>query len=268
MDALGDRMKKYEAIEAGRYLIPRLPTLIRIDGKAFHTFTRGLERPYDKRLSDLMVDTTISLVGHSNAVIGYTQSDEITLCLYTDNPHSEPYFGGRVQKLCSVLASMATAYFNRNLPLAIPEKAGSYAYFDCRVWNVPTLEEAANVFVWRELDATKNAVIMVASHYFPHNELHGKHGGDMQEMLWSVHNVNFNDYPAPFKRGTYVRKVTKEVRYSPEELYKLPPKHAARSNPNLTMKRGVVERIELPKITSITNRVDVLFRSAAPIIEV
>ena len=266
-DNLGDRMKGYEMAEAGRMLMPGLPILIRLDGKAFHTFTKGLQRPFDKRLSDLMVDTTKFLVEQSNAVVGYTQSDEISLAIYTDDPNSEVYFGGRIQKLCSVLASMATAYFNRHLPTAIPEKADKFAYFDSRVWNVPTLVEAANVFVWRELDATKNAISMAAQHYFSHTALQGKHGSEMQEMLFSQHGVNFNDYPSFFKRGSYVRRVTKAIKFSAEEISRLPPKHAARTNPDLMIERSVVERVELPKMPSVANKVDVLFNGADPVLK-
>jgi tRNA(His) 5'-end guanylyltransferase len=264
-DNLGDLMKMYEKWEAGRYLMARLPILIRLDGKAFHSFTRGLARPYDSRLSDLMVDTTKFLVEQSNALIGYTQSDEISLCIYTDGPNSEVFLGGKIHKLCSVLASMAAAYFNQHLPAAIPEKAGKLAYFDNRVWNVPNLEEAANVFVWRELDATKNAISMVAQAYFSHSALQNKHAGEMQEMLWSEHGINFNDYPSSFKRGTYVRRVTKDIAFTAEELEKLPPKHTARDNPGLMVRRSVVEQVELPKITSIANKVEVLFMGAEPV---
>lgn len=265
-DNLGDRMKLYEMVEAGRCAMPRLPILIRLDGKAFHTFTRGLARPYDSRLSDLMVGTTKFLVEQSNALIGYTQSDEISLCIYTDCPNSEVYLGGRIQKLCSVLPSMATAYFNHHLPAAIPEKAGKMAYFDCRVWNTPDLVEAANVFVWRELDATKNAISMAAQAYFSHRVLQGKHAGEMQGMLWSEHGINFNDYPSNFKRGTYVRRVTRDIAFTTEEIDKLPAKHAARENPNLMVRRSVVERVELPKITSIANKVGVLFMGDEPVL--
>ena len=266
MDNLGDRMKVYEMAEAGRCLMPRLPILVRLDGKAFHTFTRGLARPYDARLSELMVGTTKFLVEQTNALIGYTQSDEISLCMYSDSPNSEVYLGGRIQKLCSVLPSMATAYFNRYLGDVIPEKVGKMAYFDCRVWNTPNLVEAANVFVWRELDATKNAISMAAQAYFSHSALQGKHSGEMQEMLFCVHDINFNDYPTSFKRGTYVRRVTRDIAYSTEEIDRLPPKHAARDNPTLTVRRSVVKRVELPKITSIANKVEVLFMGAEPVL--
>lgn len=263
-DDLGNRMKSYEMAEAGRMLMPTLPVMIRLDGKAFHTFTKGLTRPFDKRLTDLMVATTTFLVEETNAVVGYTQSDEITLILFSEDHKTQLFFDGRIQKLTSVIASMCTAYFNRNLPAALPEKADKFAHFDCRVWNVPSKVEAVNALVWRELDATKNAISMAAQHYFSHKELQCKHGGEMQEMLFSNKGVNFNDYPSFFKRGSYVRRVKKATKFSVDEISKLPPKHEAHTNPNLTVERSVVERIELPPITKIVNRVDVIFSGAEP----
>jgi tRNA(His) 5'-end guanylyltransferase len=159
---------------------------------------------------------------------------------------------------------MATCFFNRLLPQALPEKADKFAFFDCRVWSVPTLVEAANVFVWRELDATKNAISMAAQHYFSHKQLQGKHGNEMQEMLFSNHGVNFNDYPSFFKRGSYLRRVKRLVKFTAEEIDKLPPKHEARFDSNLHVERHVVERVELPPIPKIVNKVDVLFNGADP----
>jgi hypothetical protein len=143
-DPLGDRMKEYEMAEAGRRALPGLPTLARLDGKAFHTFTKGLERPYDGRLHALMDATTRHLVKESGALVGYTQSDEISLLFYAATPRAEPFLGGRFQKLTSILAAMATAFFNRQLAQALPEKAERLPIFDCRAWVVPSLEEAAN----------------------------------------------------------------------------------------------------------------------------
>jgi tRNA(His) 5'-end guanylyltransferase len=264
-DDLGDRMKGYEMTEAGRMLMPGLPVMIRLDGKAFHTFTKGLERPFDKRLTDLMVDTTKFLVESTNAVVGYTQSDEISLILYTEKPESQLFFDGRIQKLTSVITSMATAFFNRELPKALPEKADKFAYFDCRVWNVPNVVEAVNALVWRELDATKNAISMAAQHYYSHQELQNKNGKEKQEMLFQK-GVNFNDYPCFFKRGSYVRRVKKFIKFSAEELEKLPAKHAARTNPNLLVERSVIQRAHLPPITKIVNRVDVFLNGAEPVL--
>lgn len=262
-DTLGDRMKGYEMAEAGRMLIPQLPIMLRLDGKAFHTFTKGLQRPYDTRLSNLMADTTNYLVGQTNALIGYTQSDEISLVLYTEKPESQVYFDGRIQKLTSVVTSMATMYFNKHLASAIPEKADKVALFDCRVWNVPTLEEAANCILWRELDATKNSISMAAQSVFSHKELQGKHSGEMQEMLFQ-NGINWNDYPSFFKRGTYIRRVTKRVKFSAAESDKLPTKHEARRNPNLMVERSMVEKTIFPPLIKVGNRCDVLFKGMAP----
>lgn len=263
-DNLGNRMKGYEMAEAGRCLMPGLPAMLRLDGKAFHTFARGLERPFDKRLTDLMIDTTKFLVEEINAKIGYCQSDEISLVIYSEDHHSQIFFDGRIQKLTSVVASMATAYFNRELPKRIPEKADAFAYFDCRVWNVPSLVEAANTLIWRELDATKNAISMAAQHYYSHVELHEKNGSVKREMLFAK-GINFNDYPSFFKRGSYIRRVDKLVKFSMEELCRLPEKHEARRNPDLVYERSVVEHVELPPMAKVVNKVEVFFQGANPV---
>ena len=171
-DAFGDRMKSYERTEAGRRALPLLPIMIRLDGKGFSRWTRGLERPYDVRLSETMVHITERLVEELGACIGYTQSDEISLVLYSDDYHQEVYFGGKFQKLVSVSASMATALFNQRSAEQFPDKP--LAFFDSRVWTVPNLTEAANAFLWREIDATKNSVSMAARHYYSHKKLHKK----------------------------------------------------------------------------------------------
>ena len=263
-DSLSNRMKTYEMAEAGRCLMPGLPVMLRLDGKSFSNFTRGLKRPFDKRLTDIMIATTKFLVEETNAVIGYCQSDEISLVLYTEDHNTQLFFDGRIQKLTSVVASMATAFFNRELPVCLPEKADKIAYFDCRVWNVPSLVEAANTLIWRELDATKNAISMAAQHYYSHKELHEKNGSEKQEMLFAK-GVNFNDYPSFFKRGSYVRRVHKLVKFSIDELARLPEKHEARRNPDLVYERSVVERVELPPMTKVVNKVDVFFNGADPI---
>jgi len=150
IDKMGDRMKLYEGIEAGRVLIPGLPICVRVDGRAFHTFTRGMERPYDTAMSGAMITTMKYLVEKTNACIGYVQSDEISLVL-PDGKDS--LFNGRIQKLTSIIASMATAMFNSAIHVQYPDKP--LAEFDCRVWNVPNRTEAANTILWREFDATK-----------------------------------------------------------------------------------------------------------------
>ena len=146
-DDLGDRMKEYEGREANRKVIPRLPVCARIDGKCFSKFTRGLERPYDIRLSRLMIETTRKLMQESTALAGYTQSDEISLLFYSEDAKSQMFFDGRIQKLTSILASMITALFNSKLTEYVPEKKDELAMFDCRVWELPDKSKATNTFL-------------------------------------------------------------------------------------------------------------------------
>src|SRR5690606_33290828 len=169
--ALGDRMKLYERAESARRCMPLLPICARIDGKRFSRFTAGLARPYDQRLSRLMIEVTKYLIEHSHARVGYTQSDEISLLYQAESFNQQVFLDGRVQKLTSILASMATAQFNALLSEYLPERAGALALFDCRVWTVPNREEASNVFLWRERDATKNSISMAAQHHYSHAEL-------------------------------------------------------------------------------------------------
>lgn len=264
-DSLGNRQKQYEMAEAGRTLIPLLPIMIRLDGKGFSRFTKGLKRPYDERLMSLMQETTKSLVEHSGAILGYTQSDEISLIMYQPSFHSQIYFNGRIQKLTSVLSSYCTAVFNSKLASMLPEKANKLALFDCRVWNVPNLLEAANAILWRELDATKNAITMAASCHYSHNQLHKKNGKEKQEMLFQK-GINFNDYPSTFKRGTYICRKKKFIKFTTEEISKLPEKHQAKTNPDFLIERNVIEQIEFPPLSKIFNKAGVLFLNEEPII--
>ncbi len=262
-DDLGNRMKEYELAEAGHRLMPRLPICARIDGKRFSRFTEGLARPFDVRLSRLMVETTRYLVEETVARVGYTQSDEISLVWHDEEPGAMSFLDRRVQKLTSILASMTTAYFNAHLAAAIPEKAGAMALFDCRVWAVPNQDEAANVFLWRELDASKNSVSMAARALYTHAEIVDRDNAQMHELLFKK-GVNWNDYPPFFKRGTFVRRQNVERAFSVDELDTLPPHHAARKNPNLTVTRTVMAELEMPPFGKVLNRVGVLFEGEAP----
>jgi tRNA(His) 5'-end guanylyltransferase len=210
-----------------------------------------------------MVATCTHLVTESNALCGYTQSDEISLLFYSADNKSQIFFDGKVQKMNSVLASMTTAYFNHHKASALPERKDRLANFDSRVWSVPNLEEAANVFLWRERDASKNSVSMAAREFYSHKELHGKSSNEMQELLFQK-GVNWNDYPPFFKRGTFVQRRTIQRAFNAEELAALPPKHEARNNPELEIERSVVTTIDMPPFDRVTNRVEVLFRGAGP----
>ena len=260
---LAERMKLYERAEAGRRFLPLLPICARIDGKRFSAWTKGLERPYDRRLSELMIAVTTALVEETQAVIGYTQSDEISLVFHSEDLARQTFLDGRVLKLASILASMATAHFNAGLATRLPERSDRPAIFDCRVWTVPTREEAANVLLWRERDASKNSLSMAARAHYPHQRLENARGPELHELLHGV-GVNWNDYPAFFKRGTFVRRETVRRPFSVEEIETLPPRHAARENPALEIERTQVRAIDMPSFGSVSNRVAVVFEGAVP----
>lgn len=263
-DDLGDRMKFFEGMVASNKLMPLLPVLIRLDGVCFHSFTKGLKRPYDERLSRMMIDTTKFLVSETNARLGYTQSDEITLLLYSEDYKSQIYYDAKISKIMSILAAKTSVFFNNLCAKALPEKAEKYPVFDCRVWNTPNKTEAVNTIVWREQDATRNSISMAAQAYYSHNQLQGRSCPDMQELLFQK-GINWNDYPSFFKRGTYIQRKTVEKPFDIEELERLPPKHAARLNPDFKVARREITEIELPPITKITNRVAVCFDGEDPI---
>lgn len=256
-DLFGDRMKFYESQTCGIKLMPRIPVIARLDGKGFSKFTKGLKRPYDERLSNLMIETTKFLVKETNANCGYTQSDEITLMWYVDSYESSIYFGGRLFKMLTDLSAMASVYFNRYLPDFIPEKVDKMPRFDARVYNVPTLDEAVNSFLWREKDATKNSISMAAQAFYSHSQLDGKNGSEKQEMLFQK-GVNWNDYPSFFKRGTYVQRQRKMTPFTASEIDKLPAKHHARLNPDVIIERWTVDVIDMPPLMSVENKIDVI----------
>lgn len=242
-DILGDKMKAFEVPSTSRKAFKGQPIIVRLDGKSFHTFTRGLNRPYDINLSNLMIETTKFLVEKYHAKLGYVQSDEISILFYEESSSKSQYiFDGRFQKLESLLAAAASVYFNALLPTYIPSKKDQSPMFDARAFVVPTLEDAYECFLWRQLDATKNAVSMAAQSMFSHKSLQGKHSNEMQEMMFSEKGVNFNDYPFFFKRGTFVRRVTKEVTLTEDQLIKIPEKY--RDNAK-TCIRSIVESFDM-----------------------
>ncbi len=256
-DTLGNRIKFYENQTCGIKMLPLIPVIARLDGKGFSKFTKGLKRPYDERLSNLMIETTKFLVKETNANCGYTQSDEITLMWYSDNHKSKIYFDGRLFKMISDLAAIASVFFNSKLAEYLPEKKDKMPRFDCRVFNVPTVEEAVNAFYWREKDATKNSITMAASEYYSHNFLMGKNGSEKQELLFQK-GVNWNDYPSFFKRGSYIQRKRVMTKFSDEEIERLPDKHQARINSDLEIERWIIDRVEIPPLSTIENKVGVI----------
>lgn len=228
-DELGMRMKEfYEEVPKTR-LVRRMPVAIRIDGKAFHTFTRGFQKPFDEILVKSMQNTMKYLCENiQGCVLGYTQSDEITLILVDyQNLNSCAWFDYEVQKMCSIASSMATMAFNKFFTsnvnyfemthehddtineycTTLVNAAEKGAMFDARCFNIPK-EEACNLIYWRQLDATRNSIQMVGQANFSHKELQKKSCNMIQEMLFAEKGINWNDYPTYLKRGSCCIKTT------------------------------------------------------------
>lgn len=231
-DALGKRMKEnYESVPKTR-LMKRTPVALRLDGRAFHTFTRGFNKPFDRLLMNTMQETMKYLCQNiQGCVFGYTQSDEITLILKDYKTfETDAWFDYEVQKLCSVSASMATMAFNKNFNWMVEQDYFEYkssmvpqsmgfqkeknryyntlraaamkgAMFDARCFNIPR-EEVANLIYWRQLDAVRNSIQMVGQANFSHKELQGKSCNMIQDMLFQKKGINWNNYPTDCKRGS------------------------------------------------------------------
>lgn len=273
-DDMGSRLKYYEGL-SDVWLMPKLPVVVRLDGRAFHSFTSDMRRPYDEDFTRCMVATTRFLLEETNALIGYTQSDEISLILYSPDTKSQIYFDGRKLKIETSLAALATLIFNEQLALRSwdldsPEQEERIRVlrarrptFDCRAFNVPTVDEAANAILWREQDATRNSISMAAQSKFSPTQLHKKNAVEMQDMLHSV-GINWNDYPAFFRRGTYLQKKRVVRKFTCAEIDKLPAKHEARTNPNLMVERWDFQEVQMPPFGKVSNRVGVIFNGEAP----
>lgn len=257
-------MKSYEVIETDRKFMHGLPIYARIDGKNFSTFTRNMKKPYDETLSRIMQDVTKYLVEETGAAIGYTQSDEISLCWFCESENSESLFNGKVQKMTSILAGMASAKFAIEITKKMPEFLDKIPCFDARTCSTPTKDECANFFLWRENDATKNSISMAASSFYSHKELQNKNGNEKQEMLFQK-GVNFNDYPTFFKRGSYFQRKTILRELTPGELQNIPEKH--RPAHGTLLERHIIEEIAMPRLSTVVNKVDVIFNKATPIIK-
>ena len=235
-DSLEKRMKSYEAIPKN-FLTRHIPVIIRLDGKAFHTFTRGMKKPFDNILMQTMQETMKYLCENiQGCVFGYTQSDEITLVLKDyEKISTDAWFGYNVQKMTSISASMATLAFNKffeeNCNIVWDnyyeawnhaEEENKYnemlygkinkALFDSRVFSIPK-DKVCNCLIWRQQDATRNSIEAVGQANFSQKELQKKNLNQIQEMLFSQANINWNDFPTECKRGSccYKRQVEKEV---------------------------------------------------------
>jgi tRNA(His) 5'-end guanylyltransferase len=258
-DSLGDRMKAYESRETERTLMPGLPVIVRLDGRKFHKFTKGMPRPFYEPMSRAMIETARYLVEEVQPNFAYTQSDEITLGFWNDDPLAEQAHAGWVQKIVSLIAATASVRFFEEVLKTMPERAKKRPVFDARVFNLPNLTEAANCVLWRTWDCEKNSLTMAASAYYSPDELHKKSGSEKHEMLYAK-GVNWADYPAFFKNGTFLRREIVERKMTPAELARIPEKHRP-SHSGVLIRRKVVE-VEMPKFGSLANPEDFLFYNA------
>ena len=264
-DDLGNRMKEYESLTTSRMLMSNLPVYARLDGRAFHTFCRYLYKPFDISFITVMQNVCKYLVEKTNAKLGYVQSDEISLCW--EDPSKAP-FDGRLFKLESVLASMATSAFTLECLYGKATKDDLIdrvkelrPNFDCRVFQVPNMTELANCFIWRENDASRNSISMLAQSVFSHNELQGKSSAEMQEMYFQKTGKNYNDLPSFLKRGSYFKRFNVLKKLDQEILDKLP--EDKRPADGMVM-RTEVRQIELPIMKRVENKVETYFYDAEP----
>lgn len=261
LEKLGDLMKKFESAETGASLMPGIPIVARLDGRAFSSFTKSLERPFDMRFVAAMDSVTRDLVKEFGATCGYTQSDEITIAWKPVDPEtSEIIFGGRIQKMVGTLAARASAKFAieavKLFPHAVEKAIPS---FDCRIWQFPNMRLAAECFRWREADAIKNSVSMLASAHFSHSVLNGKSSRERKQML-SDKGVEWTDLPSRVKRGSYCFRVVSERSLSEEEMARIPES----KRPSGPVLRSSFDMVELPVAARISNFVDVLFAGEPP----
>ena len=229
-DSLGDRMKSYEAVYKQR-TVPKEAIILRIDVNSFHTFTKGMKKPFDELLIDTMQKTLLALCKDiPNTVFGYTQSDEITIVTVpTDIIRSADYYDGKVQKILSVTAAKTTKFFNKFfyenvqalkngefdktevVDVSLYEKRLFEAAFDCRVMNIPEFDIYNNL-IWRQQDAVRNSIQMLGQANFSHKELQKKNSGQIQDMLISI-GKNWNDLETFKKRGSCCYKVDKNEKH-------------------------------------------------------
>lgn len=210
-DLFGDRMKQYESIN-NTYLIPKLYTVIRLDGKAFSTYTKQFKKPFDNDLIKLMDETAIYLCSNiQGAKFAFVQSDEISIYISdNDSLEQQMWYKGNIQKIVSVSASMAAAKFNhlmfiRKLAFNQDIFKIKLAEFDSRVFQVPNKEELVNVFLWRQQDCIRNSISSVAQNRFSPNELNKKSTKDMKEMLVEI-NDSWDNYTEKQKTGRFITK--------------------------------------------------------------
>lgn len=265
-------MKTYEATTQSK-LLRRTPVIIRVDGKAFHTWTKKINdaidpslvaTPFSVKLHETMTVTARGMCAHmQNAELAYTQSDEISILLRDWDKHeTEQWFDAKVQKIVSVAAAMATGFFNYHLYHKFQEMEpswfGDIPLFDARVFNLPK-EEVANYFIWRQQDASRNSVQMLGRHFFSAKQMHGKSNSDVQDMLMAMDTpVNWNDLPTWMKRGSCIipnpNSFDSSAAYVKDE-----------DIPIFTQDRNYIERYLMPEEDLLAEQGQSLVKKGGPI---
>lgn len=257
---LGERMKAYEDKETKLRFDRTQPVYARIDGRSFSKFTKGMKKPFDEKLSMAMIEVTKYLVKETGATVGYTQSDEISLAWYGSDTRSNIFFDGRIQKMVSNVASIATAKFMVYALEHWGEKClQKLPTFDCRIINMPNFTEVANMFMWRAMDAYKNSISMAAMAEFSHKQLTGVNGADKIEMMMKK-GIDFNALPNFFKYGTFVRN---ESFFITAKEANIPEQFLNEDNAKGFMRRRVVE-VDLGNFVDVANKVAFIFNGAEP----
>jgi len=271
-DALGDRMKNNYENRYRFYLTRRMPVIIRVDGNAFHTFTRGLDRPFDADFMKIMQKTCLSLCQNIQGCVGgYVQSDEISLLLVDyQTLESDAWFDYNLQKITSLAAARATLAFNEFVRKLVNDSWQGFmdnsksedskdeaekcwhkynlwelkqdkAIFDARAFNIPK-EEVCNYFIWRQKDATRNSIQAAGQAQFSHKELDCKSQSDIQEMLFQK-GINWNNYSIPEKRGSFVRRYTETIEREDGAVIVRNPWYIDEEMPVLTEDRNYIEEL-------------------------
>ena len=264
-ESLGDRMKSYEMVHTQTSLVPGIPVFVRIDGRAFHTFTRGLQKPFDPDFAWTMKEVTKHLHDKTNAFISYVQSDEISLCYL--EPSKMP-FETRLFKLESVLAGMASAAFcvygsKTKLKYRIEKMI---PHFDCRVCQMP-LEEIPNMLLFRERDCLKNAITLVALEHFSNKQIHKKNSDEKIEMLLKEARVDFTkDIDEDFRVGSWFRRVVFQKELDAETLAKIPEKQRVLDeNGKMFVTRSEVRQLKLGMpLSKVANKLAVVLGDEQP----
>lgn len=235
-DEIGDHLKLLEGMETSRRFDTTCPVYARIDGRNFSKFTSEMEKPFDKRVNDALRNTMYDLIKQTGADVGYLQSDEINLGWLAVEPPTQFFFDAKTQKLLSVLSGIAASSFFFSMLDWHPKDLSKYGsmkpHFDVRIFNVPNETALVSAFLWREEDATRNAVQGLAQEVFTHSELQFKTTGEVLKMLWNE-GIDIRNLPAPYRRGIFATK------------------------------RG---ELDIGLLRDMLNPADVLFRGEAPVI--